>query len=89
MEIPGTTASVVSAMSACLKGDAVIDGDSSLRRRTSVGLCDTLSQLGCEISSNSVPRTVSGRISSKDATIDLRNKSGFDCHGPGIAQFTT
>ena len=71
----GTTASVISAMSACLKGDAVIDGDSSLRRRTSVGLCDTLSQLGCEISSNSVPRTVSGRISSKDATIDLSGTS--------------
>ena len=62
-------------MSACLKGDAVIDGDSSLRRRTSVGLCDTLSQLGCEISSNSVPRTVSGRISSKDASIDLSGTS--------------
>ena len=61
----GTTASVVSAMSACLKGDAKIDGDSSLRRRSSVGLCETLSQLGCEISSNSVPRTISGRISSK------------------------
>ena len=71
----GTTASVISAMSACLKGDAVIDGDSSLRRRTSVGLCDTLSQLGCEISSNSVPRTVSGRISSKDASIDLSGTS--------------
>ena len=71
----GTTASVISAMSACLKGDAVIDGDISLRRRTSVGLCDTLSQLGCEISSNSVPRTVSGRISSKDATIDLSGTS--------------
>ena len=71
----GTTASVISAMSACLKGDAVIDGDSSLRRRTSVGLCDTLSQLGCEISSNSVPRTVSGRISSNDATIDLSGTS--------------
>ena len=55
----GTTASVVSAMSACLKGDAKIDGDSSLRRRSSVGLCETLSQLGCEISSNSVPRTSS------------------------------
>lgn len=71
----GTTASVISAISACLKGDAVIDGDISLRRRTSVGLCDTLSQLGCEISSNSVPRTVSGRISSKDATIDLSGTS--------------
>ena len=31
----GTTASVISAMSACLKDDAVIDGDNSLRRRTS------------------------------------------------------
>ena len=71
----GTTASVISAMSACLKGDTVIDGDNSLRRRTSVGLCDTLSQLGCEISSNSVPRTVSGRISSKDASIDLSGTS--------------
>ena len=71
----GTTASVVSAMSACLKGDAKIDGDSSLRRRSSVGLCETLSQLGCEISSNSVPRTISGRISSKDATIDWSGTS--------------
>ena len=62
-------------MSACLKGDAKIDGDSSLRRRSSVGLCETLSQLGCEISSNSVHRTISGRISSKDATIDWSGTS--------------
>lgn len=71
----GTTASVVSAMSACLAGDALIDGDSSLRRRSSVGLCEALSQLGCKISNNSVPRTVSGRISSKDATIDWNGTS--------------
>ncbi len=71
----GTTASVVSAMSACLAGDALIDGDSSLRRRSSDGLCETLSQLGCKISNNSVPRTISGRISSKDATIDWNGTS--------------
>ncbi len=71
----GTTASVVSAMSACLEGDALIDGDSSLRRRTSVGLCEALSQLGCEISSNSIPRTISGRISSKDASLDWSGTS--------------
>ena len=67
-------ASVVSAMFACLKGDAKTDGDSSLQKELN-GLCETLSQLGCEISSNSVPRTISGRISSKDATIDWSGTS--------------
>lgn len=71
----GTTASVISAMAACLNGDAVIDGDSSLRRRTSVGLCETLSELGCEIDSNSVPRRISGRIVSKHASIDRSGTS--------------
>lgn len=71
----GTTASVISAMSACLKDEALIDGDVSLRRRTSVGLCETLSQLGCEISSNSVPRKISGNINSKHATLDWSETS--------------
>ena len=71
----GTTASIVSAMSACLDGDVKIDGDISLRRRRSDGLCEVLSQLGCGISSNSVPRKISGRISSMCATLDWSGTS--------------
>ena len=42
----GTTANVISAMSACLDGTAIIDGDDSLRRRKSQGLCEALIELG-------------------------------------------
>ena len=66
----GTTASIVSAMSACLEGDIRIDGDNSLRTRRSDGLCEALSQLGCGISSNSIPRIISGRVSHGNATLN-------------------
>ena len=66
----GTTASIVSAMSACLEGDICLDGDSSLRRRSSDGLCGALSQLGCNISSNFIPRIISGKVSSRNATLN-------------------
>ena len=71
----GTTANVISAMSACLEGTAVIDGDSSLRRRHSQGLCDTLTELGCGIDSYSIPRCISGKISLDKATLDWGDTS--------------
>ena len=66
----GTTANVISAMSACLDGTAIIDGDDSLRRRKSRGLCEALVQLGCEVSNYSIPRKISGKICLKKATLD-------------------
>ena len=71
----GTTANTVSAMSACLDGDLKIDGDESLRMRESRGLCDALSQLGCDISSYSVPRKISGKITNRQAELDWSETS--------------
>ena len=66
----GTTANVISAMSACLDGTAIIDGDDSLRRRKSQGLCEALIDLGCDVSNYSIPRRISGKICLDKATLD-------------------
>ena len=71
----GTTANVISAMSACLEGTAIIDGDVSLRRRESRGLCETLTDLGCEVSSYSIPRRISGIICHEKASLDWEETS--------------
>ena len=71
----GTTANVISAMSACLDGTAIIDGDDSLRRRKSQGLCEALIELGCDVSNYSIPRRISGKICLDKATLDWKETS--------------
>lgn len=57
-----TAAKIVTSIAACLEGPIDIDGDLSLRRRDFSALTSVLRELGCKVSSDYLPYTVSGPI---------------------------
>jgi len=71
----GTTANFLTAISACNAGTVSLDGDQTLRSRSSKELCSTLRQMGCAIDSDSVPRTISGGIENYDVLHDWSRTS--------------
>ncbi len=83
-----TTANFVSAIAACLDGPVEIDGDESLRNRDLTPMSSTLRELGCEVSSDSLPYTVTGPIkkgiSSIDESLSSQTLSGMIMASPGL-----
>jgi len=71
----GTAARIVIAMSASMETPISIDGDYSLRGRDSSALSNALRNIGCKISSDSLPCTVEGPLHSGSVDIDLRGSS--------------
>ena len=71
----GTAARILTALSATIGGQVKIDGDESLRSRSSEVLNNTLRELGCEISSDRVPYTVNGPIKGGETSLDLSSSS--------------
>ena len=65
-----TTANFVSAIAACMDGSIEIDGDQSLRKRDLSPMASTLRDLGCEVSADHLPYTVSGPICKGHSSID-------------------
>ena len=65
-----TTANFVSAIAACMDGPVEIDGDQTLRRRDLSPMTSILRELGCEVSSDRLPYTVSGPICKGHSIID-------------------
>ena len=65
-----TTANFVSAIAACMDGPIDIDGDVSLRNRDLSPMTSTLRELGCKVSSDRLPYTVSGPITKGKSNID-------------------
>jgi 3-phosphoshikimate 1-carboxyvinyltransferase len=83
-----TTANFVSAIAACLDGSVEIDGDKSLRNRDLSPMASSLRELGCKVSSDSLPYTVSGPIkkyhSSVDESLSSQTLSGMIMASPGF-----
>ena len=83
-----TTANFVSAIAACMDGPIEIDGDPSLRKRDLSPMSSTLRDLGCEVSSDRLPYTVSGPIckghSSIDESLSSQTLSGMILASPAF-----
>jgi len=83
-----TTANLVSAIAACMDGSVEIDGDLSLRNRDLYPMSSALRELGCEVSSDRLPYTVSGPISkgysSIDESLSSQTLSGMILASPGF-----
>ncbi len=83
-----TTANFVSAIAACMDGPVEIDGDQSLRNRDLSPMASALRELGCEVSSDHLPYTVSGPISKGNSSIDescsSQTLSGMILASPGF-----
>ena len=84
-----TAAKIVTSIAACLERPINIDGDSSLRRRDFSALTSALRSLGCEISSDNLPYTVSGPIFPGRTVIDesfsSQTLSGLILASPGFS----
>jgi len=70
-----TTARVVTSIAAGMGSVFHIDGDDSLRRRDTTHLNDALRELGCNISDDSMPFSISGPIRPRNATVDQSESS--------------
>ena len=70
-----TTARVVTSIAAGLRGTFLIDGDESLRSRDSAELNAALRSLGCNITSDTMPFSISGPIHTGSATVDEAKSS--------------
>ncbi|PDH25015.1 MAG: hypothetical protein CND84_02760 [Marine Group II euryarchaeote MED-G35] len=83
-----TTANFVSAIAACMDGPIEIDGDLSLRNRDLSPMTSTLRELGCKVSSDRLPYTVSGPITNGKSHIDesysSQTLSGMVLASPGF-----
>jgi len=83
-----TTANFVSAIASCMNGPVEIDGDLSLRNRDLSPMASSLRELGCEVSSDHLPYTVSGPISKGHTSIDescsSQTLSGMILASPGF-----
>ncbi len=71
----GTTARIMTAIAAGMPLPVTIDGDESLRGRDASSLSSVLTGLGCRISSERLPCTVTGRIQPKRANLDQSSSS--------------
>ena len=65
-----TTANFVTAIVACMSSPVTIDGDLSLRNRKLSPMTSALRELGCKVSSDNLPYTVSGPVKYSKASID-------------------
>ena len=83
-----TTANFVSAIASCMSGPVDIDGDPSLRKRDLSPMTEALRELGCKVSSDHLPYTVSGPISKGNSSIDescsSQTLSGMIVASPGF-----
>jgi len=71
----GTAARIMTAIAAGMALPVTIDGDESLRGRDASSLSSVLTGLGCRISSERLPCTVTGRIQPKRANLDQSSSS--------------
>ena len=85
-----TTANFVSAIASCMDGPVEIDGDRSLRNRDLSPMASALRELGCEVSADHLPYTVSGPISKGHTSIDesfsSQTLSGIILASPGFSR---
>lgn len=83
-----TTANFVSAIAACMDGPVEIDGDLSLRNRDLSPMTSALRELGCKVSSDGLPYTISGPITKGKSHIDescsSQTLSGMILASPGF-----
>ena len=83
-----TTANFISAIASCMNGPVEINGDLSLRNRNLSPMASALRELGCGVSSDHLPYTVSGPISKGHARIDescsSQTLSGMILASPGF-----
>ena len=70
-----TTARIVTAISAGMNSTSTIDGDDSLRRRDGSALALALGELGCRLTSERLPCTVTGPVLPGLATLDQSSSS--------------
>ncbi len=83
-----TTANFISAIASCMNGPVEINGDLSLRNRNLSPMASALRELGCGVSSDHLPYTVSGPISKGHTRIDescsSQTLSGMILASPGF-----
>ena len=70
-----TAARFLMAMVAGMREPIILDGDRSLRRRDMSTLAGVLRELGCEVTSDRLPLTVTGPIAPGHARLDLSDSS--------------
>ncbi len=71
----GTTARFLMAIAAGMSEPVSLDGDQSLRRRDMSALAGTLRELGCEVTSDTLPLTVTGPVVPGPAHLDVSDSS--------------
>ncbi len=71
----GTAARCMMAIAAGLSQPVSLDGDQSLRRRDMSALVEALRELGCEVTSDTLPRPVTGPIVPGPAHLDVGTSS--------------
>ncbi len=71
----GTTARIMTAIAAGMPLPVTVDGDESLRGRDWASLSSVLTGLGCRISSERLPSTVTARIQPKRVELDQSSSS--------------
>ena len=71
----GTAARCMMAIAAGLSQPVSLDGDQSLRRRDMSALVEALRELGCEVTSDTLPLTVTGPIVPGPAHLDVSASS--------------
>jgi 3-phosphoshikimate 1-carboxyvinyltransferase len=71
----GTTARFLMAIAAGMSEPVTLDGDQSLRRRDMSALASALRELGCEVTSDTLPLTVTGPVVPGPAHLDVNDSS--------------
>lgn len=71
----GTTARFLMAIAAGLSESITIDGDNSLRGRSMSVIAGVLRDLGCSVSGDMLPLTVTGPLKTGEARLDLSSSS--------------
>ena len=71
----GTAARFLMAIAAGMSGPTSLDGDQSLRQRDMSALTGALRELGCEVTSDTFPLTVTGPVVPGSAYLDVSNSS--------------
>ncbi len=71
----GTTARFLMAIAAGMSEPVTLDGDQSLRRRDMSALAGALRELGCEVTSDTLPLTVTGPVVPGPAHLDVNDSS--------------
>ena len=83
-----TAAKILTAIVACFDSPVSIDGDASLRKRDFAHLISSLRDLGCEVSSESLPYSITGPISRGgtiiDESVSSQTVSGMVLSSPGF-----